>query len=290
MKKKMIVPLLTAAMTMAMSMTAFAWSWPQVGYWHSTENGWQWIWYSDYQTTTKENGWEWIDGDSDGTSECYYFKDFYLLTNTTTPEGYTVNENGAWTVDGVVQTQPTDWNSGNIKPLGGAEPTTTKLPIMDADEIEQIIPNQELLNWRGEQNSLNHFPDKQIIGDGTWGPSYTASYRGVPIEIRSDAEKNSVSSYFGTVRQCFDNFPEQGIEMSAFFESTGFGWTGGKTSYGEGGTYTSTGNSDAVFGLPRATYRLTTGYFGEGHGFTILLTGWDDNKWIIYPDSKITFY
>ncbi len=51
-------------------------------------------------------GWEWIDTNGDNISECYYIgEDGKALTNTTTPDGCTVNEQGAWVVDGVVQTQ-----------------------------------------------------------------------------------------------------------------------------------------------------------------------------------------
>ena len=35
-----------------------------------------------------------------------------MLSNTTTPDGYTVDANGAWTVDGAVQTQPAGTNAG----------------------------------------------------------------------------------------------------------------------------------------------------------------------------------
>lgn len=50
-------------------------------------------------------GWHWIDGN------CYYFQETQdetrgrLLKNAVTPDGYTTGENGAWTVDGVVQRQ-----------------------------------------------------------------------------------------------------------------------------------------------------------------------------------------
>lgn len=45
-------------------------------------------------------GWNWINGKS------YYFDPSgNMLSSTTTPDGYQVNENGEWVVDGVVQTQ-----------------------------------------------------------------------------------------------------------------------------------------------------------------------------------------
>lgn len=54
-------------------------------------------WYHD--------GWQWIDGNKDGISECYYFApNGYIVTNGKTPDGYDVNADGQWTINGVVQT------------------------------------------------------------------------------------------------------------------------------------------------------------------------------------------
>lgn len=51
-------------------------------------------------------GWQWIDGDNDGTAECYYFgADGYMLSGATTADGYTVNADGAWVENGAVQVQ-----------------------------------------------------------------------------------------------------------------------------------------------------------------------------------------
>lgn len=48
--------------------------------------------------------WQWLDLDSDGIYECYYFNVLgHIYKNGTTPDGYKVNENGEWIVDGIVQ-------------------------------------------------------------------------------------------------------------------------------------------------------------------------------------------
>lgn len=52
-------------------------------------------------------GWHWISG------KCYFFTEIKsdtnpegsLMKNATTPDGYTVNTDGAWVIDGVIQTQ-----------------------------------------------------------------------------------------------------------------------------------------------------------------------------------------
>lgn len=84
-----------------MSMTALAGQWTSdsIG-WHydKTENG-----------NFAVNEWLWIDGNGDGIAESYCFDGTsFMYANTITPDGYTVNENGAWTIDGVVQTKQVD--------------------------------------------------------------------------------------------------------------------------------------------------------------------------------------
>ncbi|MCI8296711.1 MAG: hypothetical protein HFG22_12700 [Lachnospiraceae bacterium] len=89
---------LTALATLTSSpLTAWAGQW-------RTQNG-RW-WYADDDGTWPRDAWRWIDGDGDDVAECYYFDhDGYLLVSTTTPDGYTVNADGAWTIAGNVQTR-----------------------------------------------------------------------------------------------------------------------------------------------------------------------------------------
>lgn len=51
-------------------------------------------------------GWEWIDLNNDGIAERYFFNESgYCLVNTSTPDGCIVDSNGAWVINGIVQTQ-----------------------------------------------------------------------------------------------------------------------------------------------------------------------------------------
>lgn len=73
--------------------------------WRKDDKG-QWYATQADGSTWFSNCWQWLDGNQDGTAECYCFDDHgYIYTDTTTPDGYTVNADGAWTVYGVVQTQ-----------------------------------------------------------------------------------------------------------------------------------------------------------------------------------------
>ena len=98
MKKKQWITLVSSLLLAVVTvMTAFAGGWKQdsTGWWYQREDG-----------SYPNNGWEWIDGNGDNISECYYFnQEGYCLMNTQTPDGYQVDENGAWIINGVIQTK-----------------------------------------------------------------------------------------------------------------------------------------------------------------------------------------
>lgn len=83
-----------------LGITAFA------GQWQADGTGW---WYQNADGTYLTNGWYWIDGAN------YYFNEQgYRLSNTVTPDGYTVDANGAWVLDGVMQTRMNAVNVGTL--------------------------------------------------------------------------------------------------------------------------------------------------------------------------------
>ena len=69
-----------------------------------------WESHADHTWTYKEGdkkltGWHWIDGNSDGTAECYYMDSEGTLKTSTSIDGWEVNADGAWVQDGVIQTK-----------------------------------------------------------------------------------------------------------------------------------------------------------------------------------------
>lgn len=90
----------TAALTMAMAMMMTV---PAFAGWQNNTTGW---WWQNADNTYPANKWEWLDGNGDGTAECYFFDaNGYVLTNTNTPDGSQVDANGAWVSNGAVQTK-----------------------------------------------------------------------------------------------------------------------------------------------------------------------------------------
>ena len=106
------VACVTAVVSLAMAGTAFAGTW-KAG---DGENQNKW-WYDNGNGSYPTNGWQWIDGNGDGVAESYYFDNSgWLLTNTTTPDGYTVNAEGAWVQNGTIQTKAVSQNQ-SIAPI-----------------------------------------------------------------------------------------------------------------------------------------------------------------------------
>lgn len=94
---KAAVVSLVAVMTAGSANAAFA------GQWQQDAKGWK---FQTGANTFHTNGWQWLDGNGDGIAECYYFgNDGYMIANGKTPDGYTVNTDGAWTENNTVKTQ-----------------------------------------------------------------------------------------------------------------------------------------------------------------------------------------
>ncbi len=91
--KRIKVLLLACMLTLIMCIPTYA------GQWLKDDTGW---WYENSNGSYLKSGWYWIDGKS------YLFNDSgYILVNTRTPDGYNVNNNGAWTINGVEQFRDT---------------------------------------------------------------------------------------------------------------------------------------------------------------------------------------
>ena len=102
-KRLFLAGLTTGLLSLSAAFPAMAGSWKN----GAGDNAARW-WYDNGDNTWAANGWRWIDGNQDGVSECYYFDaEGWLLTSTTTPDGYNVNADGAWTVNGIAQIRQT---------------------------------------------------------------------------------------------------------------------------------------------------------------------------------------
>ena len=80
--------------------------------WFKDSDG-RWYFFNPVSDSTlgrMMTGWNWIKG-NDGKLRCYYFEEISnghrgaMYSGTTTPDGYTVDADGAWTVNGIVVTR-----------------------------------------------------------------------------------------------------------------------------------------------------------------------------------------
>ena len=155
--KKTAGCLMAVAMMAMMAMSALA------GQWQKNAAGW---WWQEDNGTYPMNTWCWLDGNRDGIAECYYFNGYgYMLAGTVTPDGYTVNENGAWTVNGVVQTKivPTTTSSGASMPtVGGSSGGTTTTGTTTTTQAATTVANGNEIRKAMKPG------DTYAVSNGTW--------------------------------------------------------------------------------------------------------------------------
>lgn len=77
------------------------------GYWVEDSAGWR---YKQPDGSYIQEAWEWIDGNFDGCAEMYYFDENGYCLQNGMKNGRTVNENGAWTYCGEIQS----WDLRNL--------------------------------------------------------------------------------------------------------------------------------------------------------------------------------
>lgn len=159
--RKSVPFVIAATFSLSLSVPALASGWQHnaTGWWYGT---------NETNTTWYANGWQWIDGNNDGIAECYYFdQNGYMLASTTTPDGFTVNADGAWTVNGVVQTKivantsngtPSMGGSGATGSSGGAGGSGSGTSTSSTDTSGYV--KFEDIDWKTEQG---HTHDGELV-------------------------------------------------------------------------------------------------------------------------------
>ena len=146
--------------------------------WQQNSTGW---WYDNGNGTWPANSWQWIDGNGDGVAECYYFDgNGYMLTNTTTPDGFLVDASGAWTVNGVVQTQASAVNNGNSN-------NTEVASGYNADGISNVAI--DLLHLTRDEANAKYGPEEVSPYSATPSIKYPTTPFGVGWSIKSGHEQ-----------------------------------------------------------------------------------------------------
>ena len=140
---------LTAAMPLAMALSfpAFA------GEWQEDMNGWR---YQNDDGSYCRNGWYWLDGDHDGWAQCYYFGNSeYLLTGYGRADGYEIDRNGAWSVNGVTQVKavPAVVEENDPEALGVYEEAQQKSESLSSANID--LKYKITLSYQGQDMDMD---------------------------------------------------------------------------------------------------------------------------------------
>lgn len=157
--------LTTAALTLMLSMTAFA------GQWKQDSKGW---WYQNDDGSFYQNGWQSING------KYYYFTaDGYMLADTTTPDGYRVGADGAW-----IQKPTFGFEDKNLKVSYKGHYLTT-----DYDNEKALVLQLDYTNLRDEPRASLLNALVEVYQDGV---QLDSSYvRDLDIDSLTKVEKGS---------------------------------------------------------------------------------------------------
>lgn len=159
------VLLITTMLTIFSAIAVFA------GTWTHDEKGWKWV---RDDGTKAVNCWEWCDGNKDGLAECYCFdKDGYCYLNCTTPDGYSVNADGAWVENNVVKTRKISVGSSLVP--GGK--SAIQLAKEKANELGNDLKScydwcakggiTYVTDWALDENlGINHYATRGFAGSG----------------------------------------------------------------------------------------------------------------------------
>ena len=214
-----------------MAVPAFA------GVWKVDSNG---VWHYDYtgrgiKEGWLKNQWAWIDGNHDKISECYYFDAEGNMLADTTVDGYQLNSQGQWVVDGVVQT----------KTEGGNEAAG-----MLTMELIGITP--------AESNYIEAYETAETSSGLTWNNGLR--FKGGVSHLASEVIQ--FDKDYQTMRLTFA--PEAGQTTSTTGRVSVAGITSGKTLYSSG-----------KFGVQNAPITATFNIKGEKGVRISVIRGFD---------------
>lgn len=138
-KRKLASAVCAVLLSISMAVPAYAdWEVSGIGWKYKMEDG-------SYAT-----GWNWIDGKS------YCFDENGILyADTTTPDGYTVNADGAWVIDGVVQEkEKTDAGEGQS---AANDQSSEQYPLKGYIDPEYFDhdPDSDILVWKWNDTYLS---------------------------------------------------------------------------------------------------------------------------------------
>ena len=185
--------LLSVFLTFTITTIVFAGSWEQDAF------GWK---YKTDAGTYVTSNWEWIDLDNSGNKKCFYFNELgYLLTNTITPDGYTVNANGEWTVNGIVQYKA----SNVIIPRKEESSTQTDIKILGIDDSIKSYKDLNVSGSTSKEASHNILSQLKLRCQTVANNLYNENLKDIKVTDWSQSDKYEVLSDYDSYLDGFFN-------------------------------------------------------------------------------------
>lgn len=203
--------ILCIVMIILFSESVFATHWLLIP---GTDNSWCCM--QDDGSLAKDK-WAMSDTDGDGKYEYYYFNgDGIMLSNTITPDGYQLDVNGAWVVDGIVQTKQIEQSkiTSNVidSTTGNASSSYEK-----KKELKSNITDKKNVDYVdaikiGSKNWVNVI---RFSGNDSYIKAKSGNFNSLSFEA-GIKEKNDDAEYLLTIyvnnkeAEVFDDFSQEG--------------------------------------------------------------------------------
>lgn len=129
--------------------------------WEQTGTTWK---YKDNSQGIYLTGWQWLDGNQDNVAECYYLDNTGVMVSNTSVDGWVLNDLGQWTVNGIVQTQPTQ---------DTAHTQSTQAPSNGVEMPQGNLTPEEQAEW-DEYNKLRAELDANPAEGNDVDPNFKA--------------------------------------------------------------------------------------------------------------------
>ena len=194
--KKLIVAAAAAGMSLLFSVTPFAAGW-ELG---TGEHAAQWKYVN--ADNGLYTGWHVIDGNGDGIAEWYYFnEEGWLLTSTTTPDGYTVNENGAWVQNGQVMTEKVGSGAQTAAAAQTAETSTQTAGSEAKADAAAQMPKGRYHMYNVVTNGVTQKLSMNVL--------YQSFYEFASVTDKSVVLLHTVTDTYGGSTQMYVTFDKQ---------------------------------------------------------------------------------
>jgi hypothetical protein len=215
--RKRIVTMLIATL-----MSIFCVGVAMAGEWKQDDTGW---WWQNDDGTYVKGTWMWLDGDNDGIAQCYYFdaSGYMWGAGNTTPDGYTLNQEGQWIVDGVVQTKQVEVKTATTTDTSATSTNTDTNNTADSSQFyednggfnEYGVSNTAIAMFAGTREENAKYGEVEVRGYNNattvyYGNGFAITYEAFSAGIKKTLWTHDIKNneYCKNAEKLFKYFDE----------------------------------------------------------------------------------